>query len=401
MTWGSASAGFARLLNVLLPRGGGVMALIEGYFDESGGSDTKSGVLCIAGYILTSDRAASLDAAWAEVLAEHQLPFFHMVDCAHGAAPFHNKDKDERSSIARKLIDLVKGHVTEGFAFITDRETYKLKSGKEQDAYSYAARMAVNVMKFFIDANRLTGDMACFFEAGHASQGRAYAAIAEEMRSGLNASVTFHGKTQLRLLQAADLLAWQVLKYVNDARSQARPPRKDFLSLMEHPHSFFHVGSRDGELTMGIELWPLRRRAQRTSMLQSERPNGPLPYFVEEGEGIPILVPGNPIGWRIGGLRMAYIKFHALADKTKEFYIALDPPNLVQTGLSMLSSASALGESVNQPLPAFRSELFSASHEGDRVILTLQIPSGGKFRFSVSRESWEAASSLAPPPQVG
>ena len=375
------------------------MSLIEGYFDESS-SDTKSGLFCIAGYFLTSDAARSLDAEWDAVLREHGLPYFHMVDCAHGAAPFHEKSKEERSLIARKLIELIKSHTAEGFAVVCDRAMYKRASEPEsEDAYTYAARMAVGGIKQFVEQSYLRGDIACFFEAGHKSQGRAYSKMAEEVRSGLAASVTFHGKTQLRLLQAADILAWQVLKYVKDRREGARPPRKDFLSLMEHPHCFFHVGGPDDEINMSIEMWPLSRRAQWTTSLHAEAPNSPLPYFVEEGEGVPIVFIGRPLGWRLGGMRMPYVKFATLGDK-KELYLAFDPPRLLETGLRLLSTAAEAAEKDGHSLPVFSSDVTAARSTNGNVLLTLNLPTGGQVTFEVPKDALDSITSSSALPEA-
>jgi hypothetical protein len=87
----------------------------------------------------------------------------------------------------------------------------------------------------FLKAHRIGGDMAYFFETGHKNKGRAYNNLAQ-MIAKMPASLTFAEKQKVRLLQSADLLAWQTAKYVKDALGNTRPPRKDFLSLMEHRH---------------------------------------------------------------------------------------------------------------------------------------------------------------------
>jgi hypothetical protein len=87
---------------------GSVMAEWEGYFDESGSFEEEPGVFCVAGYLIESAQAAAMDQRWGEILAQHNIPYFHMVDCAHGAPPFADMEKAERIEVEMKLIGLIK-----------------------------------------------------------------------------------------------------------------------------------------------------------------------------------------------------------------------------------------------------------------------------------------------------
>ena len=68
--------------------------MFEAYFDESGTHDGAH-VLCVAGYLFESKKCKSLDLAWQAMLAEYNLPFFHMVDCIHRVFPFDHLSKEE------------------------------------------------------------------------------------------------------------------------------------------------------------------------------------------------------------------------------------------------------------------------------------------------------------------
>ena len=61
--------------------------MMEAYFDESG-THGESLVMCIAGYLLTSEQATHLDREWADVLRKFGVKIFHAVDCAHGEVNF-------------------------------------------------------------------------------------------------------------------------------------------------------------------------------------------------------------------------------------------------------------------------------------------------------------------------
>jgi hypothetical protein len=59
------------------------MAMLIGYFDESGTHD-QSAVTTIAGYVAKPEVWASVEAQWRQVLepfAQKGLHTFHMVDC--------------------------------------------------------------------------------------------------------------------------------------------------------------------------------------------------------------------------------------------------------------------------------------------------------------------------------
>lgn len=85
------------------------------YFDESG-TDTGAVAHCVAGYVIMEEPAKHLDSLWRAVLRKHGLTHFHMVDCAHGAGEFVDMRKDERSQIARSMIEIIKALVGIGFA---------------------------------------------------------------------------------------------------------------------------------------------------------------------------------------------------------------------------------------------------------------------------------------------
>ncbi len=245
------SGGLARLLEIVLPDGGDVVVLLEGYFDESGGFDQEPKVFCIAGYFLYSEQAKEMDAAWGGVLKEHAIPYFHMVDCAHGNGVFAEKSKNERSEIVKKLIELIKAYTVEGFAAIVREETFVI-SEKHPDLYSACAQLCIGALQAYLEISRREGEIAYFFETGHKNRGRAYSHVAERLEKA-GASMTFHKKEKLRLLQAADLLAWQVTKWAKDGITKKHPPRADFKSLMEHSHMIAHAGPDDG---IGLEAFP-------------------------------------------------------------------------------------------------------------------------------------------------
>jgi hypothetical protein len=326
----------------------------HGYFDESGDLERAPGVFCVSGYFLTADAAAAMSDAWTAVLEKHSIPAFHMVDCAHGTGAFATKTKDERIEIEKTLINLIKTYTLQGVSFLAHTLTFEPPEADDQDVYSHCAESVVGALRMFLQTNRIDGDIACFFESGHQSAGRAYNRLAARLAE-FSASVEFADKERLPSLQAADLLAWQTTKYVKDGLSAARKPRQDFLSLMEHPHVFAYLTLKDGHKSMGVEAWPLSRRTQATAFLNIDR-SGPIALLREEGENIPIIPIGRTVNWKMGGGRMAYVLFKDLIQKP--LYLAFSELPLAEAAYGLLAATSVFTDEGGPPtLPVSRIEV--------------------------------------------
>jgi hypothetical protein len=242
---------FGRFLDVLLRSGGCAVALVEAYLDESG-SDAGSPVLCIAGYIVEKTRAINLDREWREVLAWKNLPYFHMVDCAHGNGPFANLSKPERIQVQARMIAAIKRNTFQGIAAtISTSDFDEILKGHPlyPDPYVVLAHVVLSGVSKWAEANGPYAEkMAYFFEAGHVSRGYAEAVMNKiftmpttraQYRYGGHAFVE---KVSTPAVQAADLLAWQWLKDRKRAyEGIGRPRRKDLESLLSHPHQTAHV----------------------------------------------------------------------------------------------------------------------------------------------------------------
>jgi hypothetical protein len=325
---------FQRHVEVLLPDGGNIVVMFEGYFDESGSFEEGPGVFCIAGYHIEAEQARLMDAAWRQVLREHDIPFFHMVDCAHRAEAFKAKDVAECIDIETKLIALIKKHTIAGFSALANVNNFQL-SPKYPDEYSACVESCVVGLASFLDLQRLDArDTAYFFESGHKNKGRAYQHVAQRIEE-MGASITFAGKEQVCLLQAADLLAWQSTKYVKDRMSGARGPRKDFLSLMEHRHSILYQTIDNNELNFVMEDFPLKVRGEFTVGMNFNY-DGPIAYFTVNEDSSPIIPVKAADAWAIGPGNMSLIRFNDF--KGKEFFLGFDEMRLSEAIYAAMSA---------------------------------------------------------------
>lgn len=190
--------------------------------DESGTHDGSPG-MCVAGYIFRKDAALAFNEELAAVLQFHRLPFFHMVDCAHGAEHFAGRAKDECIEVEKKVIALVKKHSERGFAAGIIEAEYNQTSLEEKHgltAYAFCWRYCLDLIRAWADAEATKDDIAYFMEAGHRDQSvvekffRDLASKPKARRRFRYVAHTFADKEKVLPLQAADLLAWQTFTFI-------------------------------------------------------------------------------------------------------------------------------------------------------------------------------------------
>lgn len=233
----------SNLIQLLLPRGGYILNLVECYFDES----ESDGILCVAGYLFEKDSCIAMAEKWQQVLDEHHLAYFHMVECAHGNKQFKDKSKDERIDIQSKLIDLIKSHAEQGYAASFELEHAHLMPQTPRhviditNPYTLCCHLCLLGARHWAERTSYSGKISYVFESGHRSAADSNAIMNtvfahEDLRQDFRySSHTFGDKRQFIPLQAADILAWQWRKRVKDELSGVTRPRADFLSLIERP----------------------------------------------------------------------------------------------------------------------------------------------------------------------
>jgi hypothetical protein len=364
--------------------------VLEAYFDESGDLADKRGIFCISGYVLESDAAEVMDQEWERVLEHHNLPYFHMVDCAHGNEEFKGKAKAERVEIETKLIGLIKKYTIRGYSVIGNARHFPEPTEDNPDVYTHCALWAADFVDVLLQGIRQVGaDVSCFFEAGHKSRGRAYPLVAERLAK-FGAKVAFRRKEELRLLQAADLLAWQTTKFVGDAATQSRKPRGDFRSLMQHHHMFTYL-SYDSEFTKTAisQFWP-EEIHRNVSVFAGLKPfqTEPIVMLRNGSDPMPFIWVAEPDGWMKVGPDMYAFRFQDL--QFKHFALLVDEKRLPGT-LGMFSASAKV---LNLSLLA---EGATVEKVGDGVIVNVQLPTGESLKIEFPNDKiGQLANALAP-----
>lgn len=274
---------FDRIARVLLPAGGHLLVLVEAYFDESGTHD-GSKVMALAGYLFRQDKSEEMAAIWREFLAARGLPYFHMVDCAHGNPPFDKLDPKHRILVETRLIGLIKQFTVQGIGVTVDLEAFHRRFGEKSflgTPYSLAFYLVTRGVAVWAKETQYEGKIAYFFEAGHASQSEANYLLGiglriPEIKAELHyAGHAFVEKQEAPQVQAADLFAWLLTKD-RKCRAEGRPERKDYTSLAQHHHNVSNIS--DEQFDILEPLWN-RQREKVIAFMQKE--------------GIP--VPAQPI----------------------------------------------------------------------------------------------------------
>jgi hypothetical protein len=219
--------------------------IVHAFFDESG-SHAGSPVLCVAGYAFQKRSTRLFAKDWSAVLKRYKLPFFHMVDCAHGSKHFAALSRPQRIKVATALIGIIKRHAAHGFAVSVDVESFQELMppwGPTNSPYAFCARCVIDEIGRWFFKIGFQGKSAYFFEAGHESRSEAEKVVGDVLTNPLHkindvhygyVAHSFILKQEAAAVQAADMLAWQ---WATDVKHQmsGRPRRKDFESLLQVP----------------------------------------------------------------------------------------------------------------------------------------------------------------------
>ena len=237
---------FAWLVNSILPVGGHFLMLdFEAYFDESG-THEGAHVLCVAGYVIEREEVRKFIKEWNKELHRYNLPYFRMSECAHRSGAFKDMQAEECIELEKRLIKIIKRRTVMGLGVTVNASELEALMPKHlvvSSAYAFCSQGVLTGVGKLIDNNPSIERVAYFFESGCAEQPQTNALLntlftREDMRKSYRyVAHSFIKKTDSAVLQAADLLAWQCY---SDKR-EGKPQRKDFSSLLEHPHYTAHL----------------------------------------------------------------------------------------------------------------------------------------------------------------
>ena len=223
-----------------------LMAQAYAYFDESG-TDEKSPDLVVAGYIFLSENVAPFEAEWRAMLDKYGLPFFHAVDCMHGAGVFKHLTLEERIAAQTDAIEIIKKYGAKGIALSIDKAVFPAIGHPAlwTTPYTFLCGQVLFGVRNWADAIGFHGEVEYVYEAGADGQSKAAEETAHALLNDESLPVFRYGKhrhatkTDDMGLQAADLLAWHWRTH-NRRIKEGKGKRKDFQNLMGLRVDFHH-----------------------------------------------------------------------------------------------------------------------------------------------------------------
>jgi hypothetical protein len=241
------------MIEILAPGERDLVAFLECYFDESG-SDEGSTALCVAGYLFEKEHCKALDLKWKEVLDRYRLPYFRMSACAHNQKPFKHLTRDQCIAAEKEMIALINEHALLGVAVAVNEDDYcrwfENRRTPAGTPYAFCCWQILAGIRTWIIKNNFEGEIAYFFEAGHANQSEANALMKRIFDNARLKSAyryvghSFVDKEKVRPVQTADILAWQQATQVKRWQRNDQRVRADFRALVAKPRHEIFLATR-------------------------------------------------------------------------------------------------------------------------------------------------------------
>ena len=244
----SGHADFVRLLDIALPSGDYVMAVIEAYFDESQ-SHTGNPFLCVAGCVFKPKQAIAFDGDWRKMLDDFDLPYFRMSACEARAEPFEHLEREVRIAIQGRAARIINEHILHGVVVSVDPEEYMKITPPHpliaRQPYTFCVYGSFIAVRQRANADKYDGKIAYFFEAGQEHQEetdrlmREYMSAPDSQETFRYQSHSFVKKQDSMLLQAADFLAWHCATNFQRTESSGYS-RDDFVEFVDDCYWRWH-----------------------------------------------------------------------------------------------------------------------------------------------------------------
>jgi hypothetical protein len=227
----SAPQIFDELLEVLMPWSGGNAVVLRAYFDAS--KMPKTGTFCVAGIAYGRDRAKKAEGAWRRLFGNR---ICHMTDLSSRRDEFEGISPEEGGRLIRAAVPIIRDNATAGVAVSCDvneiANWLPKKAVQPQDyllsgfraAYPTCCHIAMHTLgrKTARQAGTIIPNIAYVFEQGDAFQNDAHLFINQAMKDSDVLRNVYgyrsHGyvlKEDARLLETADVLAWEWAKHVD------------------------------------------------------------------------------------------------------------------------------------------------------------------------------------------
>jgi|SRR5271157_1706638 len=248
---GRNSGAFLSVLDMLEGKNRIVM-LLEAYFDES---ERPSGLLCVAGYAFAVPQARKFTKDWSRLFSDYGG--FHMNEFAHRRKGFAGMSDNEHARLMREAVRIINARMTAGVAVSCRLSEMQALSPAWirgfGHAYPVCCHWAMNALCLVLRSEGISDSIAYFFEKGHPHEAEARdfvktASLSPELKKMYrHESDHFIPKSDAVALQAADLLAWEWVKFKDETLDQnLRRLRKSLRALFEYAPKRYKVAHCGG-----------------------------------------------------------------------------------------------------------------------------------------------------------
>lgn len=233
------------------------------YCDESEDSQKGGRFFIAAGYFAPVQVWEIFNRAWANTLDQLGIDEFKMADCERGRGVYEGLSYQERALLQRTFIGLIVGSPIWGVSAAVNLRHYeefmpRMVKARQKYAKPYflAFQHLVEMMALKLSEAEIVGPsdrIAYFFDEQTEYQGRAKEIFSSLTKDGdleytnRVGSITFDDSRRFLPLQAADILAYENLRYLRDYRHGLRlsEPRWQWLMLRSAGKMMGRMFTRD------------------------------------------------------------------------------------------------------------------------------------------------------------
>ena len=218
------------------------------YIDESGfheGSDAPA--MAMGGFLSNEERWTKFEALWRKELDDEGGVTFHMSDLESRLGEFAGWTKDRKHSFICRLLPILNAHAGVGIGVGIRAEDYQalVPRGLAKTTKQYLEMPFVILWgRFLIELSEAAREIdlrghkiACIFD-----QNQAMAGLMVETMLGVKrkypeqskwmGSISFEDKKDFLPLQAADFIAYETFKLVNNTFGQTQRPLRKTLEML-------------------------------------------------------------------------------------------------------------------------------------------------------------------------
>jgi hypothetical protein len=233
-----------------------LIIMLKAYLDDSGDSaDPAEKICCIAGLACLESKLSEFEEQWDKVLAEFKVPYLHMKEFAHSApkSPFADwkGDEEKRRNFISKLLDVLEPYaIGVSGATVPISEWHKLDADrKEQLQDPYFMCLQETLVQSAALTEMFRDRMDVIFSDQSEDKGKAYklySHIHENHPIGRSlSSFSFASFKDKTILQAADLIAFEVRRFGADLEIPEATPLRAPMKRLFKMYNFFNFFGRN------------------------------------------------------------------------------------------------------------------------------------------------------------